>query len=239
MRALRFFVAGVLLGGLGMPVFARVCVTFHDGAPVKRTEIQLSDIAAIVSDNDSLVSELAQIKIGKAAIAGYNRRFDTDRINLTYLSPYRNRGFEIVVRGPKDVSIATASRVLTEVSITEILRKQIYEKAPFSKDKIQISFTSVPEKVIVPDTDCQLSLTPKEDCDWRGVENMNVIVRNGDKEIRRFPVSVRFRVFETVCVTDGKIKRNTTITASDIRSELREITDITERVFSKPSDLIG
>jgi flagellar basal body P-ring formation protein FlgA len=239
MRILRHAAIGICLTGLALPALGRVQVAFHDGRPVKRAEIVLSDIADITADQDSLRLALSQLKIGKAAIPGYNRRFDTERISITYLNPFRKQLGDIEVSGPRVVSISTASRTLTDAVISETLRKQILDKAPFDKDKIQFNFTSVPGQVIIPDTECQLILEPKPDCEWRGSQTLDVAVRCGDETIKKFPVTLCFRVFESVCVAEEKIKRGTVLAVSDVRSEIRETTNINEHVFHKTQDVVG
>ena len=61
MDAMKTILATLLLAFLAGTASGRAQVAYHDGKPVKRADIVLSDIADITADSESLRAELSRL----------------------------------------------------------------------------------------------------------------------------------------------------------------------------------
>jgi flagellar basal body P-ring formation protein FlgA len=230
--------AAVILALAAMAAFGSATVEYKDAATVTGPDILLSDIAVIHSADAGEKSALSQVRIGRAALPGYNVAIPTEHLRNA-LKPFYDRGADIAVSGASEVSVKTASRAIYEVTLAEELRKRLFERMPWPKAKVQVTFGSVPEKVVIPDKDYRVALEQGSDCDWRGNEIMRALIMNGDEIMKEFPVSVRIKVFGEVCIADKKLKRGTLLSDGDVRMETRDVTEIHENTFSALPSLMG
>ncbi|OGS36342.1 MAG: flagella basal body P-ring formation protein FlgA [Elusimicrobia bacterium RIFOXYB2_FULL_49_7] len=230
---------GYLLALSGILYAGNLSVKFHDKASVTGPNILLSDIAEVTSDDAEASLAASQSVIAKAALPGQVRKLRADRIDALNLTVFREQGLKVKVSGSHTVEVRTGFRTLLGVMIQEEARKAILRQMPWSKDKVHLTFSSLPEKITIPDEEYSMSLTPRDDCDWKGNEILDMVVLSGEREISRIPISVRMKVYEVVCVAARKIKRGNSVTDEDIRFEEREITELRDTPFLNGEGLIG
>ncbi len=220
-------------------VFADVTIEFKNDVLLKGPDILLSDISTIKSDDPSVKNELAGLRIGRTALPGYNVNIPTNRIRISTLKPFYDRGLDIVVYGAKNVIVKTDSKTLYGVSLTEQIQKCLFEKLPWPKSKVQITITAVPEVLVIPNEKYSLSIEPASDCDFRGNEPMQVVISDSVREIKRFPIIIRIKIFETVCIADKKLKRKTVLSDADLKLDTRDVTEIHENFYSNIAEIEG
>lgn len=224
---------------LALTVLADVTVKFRSSAEVMGSDILLSDIAEVQGDNADLVRELGALRVGHAALPGFAINIPTPHLRVAVFKPYYNQGRNIILDGARDVVVKTRSRTLYGVSLTEQIRSVLSGMLPWPTHKLQITFSSIPDELLIPDENYSLTLETASDCDFRGNEPMQAVLSHEGVEIKRFPFNVKIRLFETVCVAGQKLKRKAPLEPEDIRMETRDITEVRNKIFTSPLDLSG
>jgi len=123
--------------------------------------------------------------------------------------------------------------------LQERIRSQIRKNMPWPIGKVHLTFGPDPGEVVIPNVAYRIAMETRNDCDWKGTEEIQAVILKGDWEIKRVPMSVTFRVFGGVCVADKKIKRKSLISRSDLRIEEREITRFRDNLLFSMDDVIG
>ncbi|OGJ85963.1 MAG: flagella basal body P-ring formation protein FlgA [Candidatus Raymondbacteria bacterium RifOxyA12_full_50_37] len=214
-------------------------VVFKENATAKSREILLCDIADVSSDDAHAKAILDSVRIGTVSIPGCRQRLNAERIRRYFLDGLANQDIHVVTSGAEVVLVRASAHELTGVSLQESVRTWVLSKIPWKKDKVHLSFSSIPEKVVLPDNAYELQFKENAQCDWKGAEKLDIIVLSNGAEIKRIPVNIRLQVYGLVCIADRKIARNTVIFSSDLRVEERDLTEIRDNTFANPSLVAG
>lgn len=215
-------------------------VRFHETARVTGPDIRLSEIAEIAGGSAESQRILAGLRVGRAALPGFVLNLESSKIRKLFLdAPARELAEPVSFDGAALVTVKTGSRLLSEAALRDEVRRQVMERMPWTKTQAHISIDASPGDVVLPDMENHVEVAPPSDCDWRGSEQFRVRVLHGQDEFKSFPVTVRIRVYDQVCVAAAKLKRGTLLSAGDLRLETREVTDLREKLFNNPDAVVG
>lgn len=215
-------------------------VHFLETARVTGPDIRLSDIAAIEGAQTKETKAFTGTRVGRAALPGFVLTLEARKIRRLFLDEaVRTLAEPVEFSGAAAITVRTGSRTLSEAALREEIRKQVTARMPWTLKEAHVSIDACPTELILPDMENHLEIEPATDCDWRGSEQFRVRVLHGQEELKGFPVTVRVRVFNQVCVAAAKLKRGATLSAGDLRVETREITEIREPLFTTPDSCLG
>ena len=211
-------------------------VVLKEEAYIKGPKVLLGDVAEIEGDSKEF---LETVELASAALPGDSRRVNAALV----VSRVKNAGIAVEnleVTGARSILTTTLSQEVPRDVMAESLRTFVESAMPWDVLATEVDI-SVPEKtVVVPDGDLTLAwrpASPQYRYMGKGVFRGRISVDGQPQTSIMCHVTVE--PYADVVVARYDIPRGKPITAADLDTDKRRLSEVRARVFQNPEDLAG
>lgn len=229
-----FLAAGVLGIFLAGQAQAQAKVSLKPEAMVEASEVYLSDIATIQSQDKSLAQALSGIRVATVPMPGQTVNVDASSIQLRLRAAKVDPGKVQVVDSSR-TKVTRAFQLVDSASLLEAARSAL--EASFTNGaRVEVEATRSPADVRIRPG--QVDLVARPSAARAGIQTVPVeILVDGQKD-RTVSVSLRVRVFQPVVVLNTAVARGQMLTPADLTIDEREVSAfagdlITDPVFAE------
>ncbi len=200
--------------------------------------IRLGDIAAMSGASGDALEKLAALEVGKAPLPGQERTLSMAIIRIRL----RQAGFDpesMWLVGPSTILVKARARKVAQEEVAQAVRDYIAAALPWDERDTEVRVSLAPGDILVPDGHVTLRVEPLPTTRLIGSTSLRVTVLVDGEPCRVLPVRVRVDAAQSVMVAARTIARYETISASDLRAEVRDLADVPKDVVTDPSRAVG
>lgn len=210
-------------------------ILLRDSVEVEGASVYLGDIALIRGDSEG-VETIRNTKLGPSAAPGNYRVLRRNKLKAGLVV----RGWtNIIIKGPDEIKIWSASSVLSRESMALKIKRNLMERMPWPKDKVEVA-VHIPSGELLPSKGrITLDVELPRRFAFLGKESFLVKILLDDEDYKSLWVKSDIRLYTDMVLAKRPLLRNEILGVEDLAVERKLVTSLRKGIFNEVSELTG
>ncbi|MBL0714179.1 MAG: flagellar basal body P-ring formation protein FlgA [Desulfosarcina sp.] len=215
-----------------------VVLTAADAIEINAPRIMLGQIVRIAPPQADMAARLAQIKIGRAPLAGQTRSISREYIMLRL----RQSGFDPAdfdIRMPAKIRVRRGAVEISREELEMMIRDHIMAAPVFEETEINVTMVRIKEDVVVPKGQLRHEIQLQHQSAPSRMLPATIVLKVDGQFVRNVSALVSLEIMQNVVVSRKPIPRFKVIEAEDVMLRKMNVAGLSGNTIRALDSVIG